>query len=239
MRAARPTGLGCPGSRQAAPRTGQDKPGAGEVVALAQDQMRSQIVSRPRREQSRCLGTELVEQVAKLCSLGGAERADRSYRRSVTRSAASLAAPLRTSRIRHRRPAVRDCGSSRASITQARKSPVPVPHARAAVWPLQVLPAGITDRRDPRRVRYRPMAVPGPRCDAARSGPATGSWDQPQPTCTGELLPLPGRARRQRCARDDAADPSARPARSASVTATSRACRVGFEPGVGVSMNRP
>jgi len=46
-------------------------------------------------------------------------------------------------------------------------------------------------------------------------------------------------ARRQRPARNEAADPSARPARSARVAATSRACSVGFEPGVGVSMNRP
>src|SRR2546430_9420842 len=58
---------------QAAPRTGQDKPGASEVVALAQDQVRGEIAGRPRREESRCLGTELTEQVAELCSLDGVE----------------------------------------------------------------------------------------------------------------------------------------------------------------------
>jgi hypothetical protein len=57
--------------RQAAPRTGQDKPGAGEVVALAEDQVRGEIAGRPRLKERRCLGTELVEQVAELCSLDG------------------------------------------------------------------------------------------------------------------------------------------------------------------------
>jgi hypothetical protein len=57
--------------RQAAPRTGQDKPGAREVVALAQDQVRGQIAGCPRREESRRVGTQFVEQVAKLCSLDG------------------------------------------------------------------------------------------------------------------------------------------------------------------------
>src|SRR5260221_5933877 len=59
--------------RQAAPRTGQDKPGASEVVALAQDEVRGEVAGRPRREEGRCLGTELVEQVAELCSLDGVE----------------------------------------------------------------------------------------------------------------------------------------------------------------------
>ena len=58
---------------QAAPPTGQDKPGASKVVALAQDQVRGDIAGRPRREESRCLGTEFAEQVAELCSLGGVE----------------------------------------------------------------------------------------------------------------------------------------------------------------------
>ena len=58
---------------KAAPRTRQDKPGASEVVTLAKDQVRREIAGRPRLEQSRCLGTELVEQVAELCSLDGVE----------------------------------------------------------------------------------------------------------------------------------------------------------------------
>jgi len=58
-------------SNQAAPPTGQDKPGASEVVALAEDQVRGEIAGRPRREDGRCLGTEFVEQVAELCSLDG------------------------------------------------------------------------------------------------------------------------------------------------------------------------
>ena len=58
---------------QAAPRTGQDKPGASEVVALAQDEVRGEIAGRPRREESRCPGTEFVEQVSQLCSLDGVE----------------------------------------------------------------------------------------------------------------------------------------------------------------------
>ena len=59
--------------RQAAPRTGQDKPGASQVVALAQDQVRGQIAGRPPREESRRPGTQFVEQVAELCSLDGVE----------------------------------------------------------------------------------------------------------------------------------------------------------------------
>ena len=38
---------------------------------LAQDEVRGEIAGRPRRKESRCLGTEFVEQVAELCSLGG------------------------------------------------------------------------------------------------------------------------------------------------------------------------
>lgn len=58
---------------QAAPRTGQDKPGGSEVVVLAQDEVRGEIVGRPRREESRCLGAEFVEQLSQLCSLDGVE----------------------------------------------------------------------------------------------------------------------------------------------------------------------
>jgi hypothetical protein len=59
--------------RQAAPRTGQDQPGASEAVALAQDEVRGDIAGHPRREESRRLGTKFAEQVAELCSLGGVE----------------------------------------------------------------------------------------------------------------------------------------------------------------------
>ena len=63
---------------QTAPRTGQDKPGTGEVVVLAQDEVRGEIAGRPRGEERRCLGTELVEQVAELCSLGGVKELGQS-----------------------------------------------------------------------------------------------------------------------------------------------------------------
>ncbi len=58
---------------QAGPPTGQHKPGAGEVVALAEDQVRGEIAGRPRLKERRCPGAELVEQVAELCSLDGVE----------------------------------------------------------------------------------------------------------------------------------------------------------------------
>lgn len=54
---------------EATPSTRQDKPGASEVVMLAEDEVRREIAGRPRLKESRCLGTELVEQVAELCSL--------------------------------------------------------------------------------------------------------------------------------------------------------------------------
>jgi len=54
-----------------APPTGHDKPRAGDVVALAEDQVRGEIAGRPRLKERRCLGTELVEQVAEPCSLDG------------------------------------------------------------------------------------------------------------------------------------------------------------------------
>ena len=44
------------------------------MVALAEDEVRGEIAGRPRLEESRCLGTELVEQVAELCSLDGVEK---------------------------------------------------------------------------------------------------------------------------------------------------------------------
>jgi hypothetical protein len=56
---------------QAPPPSGQDKPGAGEVVALADDQVRGEIAGRPRLKERRCLRTKLIEQVAELCSLDG------------------------------------------------------------------------------------------------------------------------------------------------------------------------
>jgi len=56
---------------QATPCTGQDKSGAGEVLALAKDQVRGEIAGRPRLNERRCLGAELVEQVAELRSLDG------------------------------------------------------------------------------------------------------------------------------------------------------------------------
>jgi hypothetical protein len=49
---------------QAAPRPGQDKPGAGEGVTLAQNQVCGDVAGRPRLQQRRREGTELVEQVA-------------------------------------------------------------------------------------------------------------------------------------------------------------------------------
>jgi hypothetical protein len=72
----------------AAPRTAQEKPRAGEGVMLAQDEVRGEIAGRPRRQESRRLGTELVKQVAELCPLGGIEDANPSDRQSVVRPAA-------------------------------------------------------------------------------------------------------------------------------------------------------
>ena len=40
---------------------------------LALDEVRGEIAGCPRREESRCLGTEFAEQIAELCSLGGVE----------------------------------------------------------------------------------------------------------------------------------------------------------------------
>jgi hypothetical protein len=58
---------------QTAPRTGQDKPGAGEIIMLPEHQVRGDITGRPRLEERRRLGTELVEQVAELFPLHGVE----------------------------------------------------------------------------------------------------------------------------------------------------------------------
>jgi hypothetical protein len=58
---------------EAAPGTGQDQPGAGEVVVLAEDEVRGEIAGRPRLEEGWCLGTELVEQVTEPRSLDGVE----------------------------------------------------------------------------------------------------------------------------------------------------------------------
>ena len=58
---------------KAAPRTGQDQPGSSERVVLAKDEVRGQIARRPRLKQSGCFGTQLLEQVAQLCSLDGVE----------------------------------------------------------------------------------------------------------------------------------------------------------------------
>jgi hypothetical protein len=56
---------------QPTPRAGQDESGSGQAVVLADDEVRGEIAGRPRGKESGCLGTELVEQVADLCSLGG------------------------------------------------------------------------------------------------------------------------------------------------------------------------
>ena len=58
---------------EAAPRPGEDKARAGEVVALAKDEVRGKVAGRPRLEESRRLGAELFEQVAELGSLDGVE----------------------------------------------------------------------------------------------------------------------------------------------------------------------
>ena len=58
---------------EAAPRTGENEPWCREVVVLAQHQVRSEIARRPRVEQGRRVGTELVEQVGELSALDGVE----------------------------------------------------------------------------------------------------------------------------------------------------------------------
>jgi hypothetical protein len=43
------------------------------MVVLAEDEVRGEIAGRPRLEEGRCFGTELLEQVAELYSLDGVE----------------------------------------------------------------------------------------------------------------------------------------------------------------------
>jgi hypothetical protein len=62
-----------PSFGEAAPRPGQHQSGDGEGVVLAQDEVRGDIAGRPRHQESRCPGTEFVEQVGELSSLGGVE----------------------------------------------------------------------------------------------------------------------------------------------------------------------
>ena len=63
-----------PPFRQAAPCAGNDEPWAGEIVALAQDEMRGHIASRPWGQERRRVRAEFVEQVAELCPLIGVEQ---------------------------------------------------------------------------------------------------------------------------------------------------------------------
>lgn len=58
---------------EAAPPTGQDEPGACEAIEIAQRQVRGEVPGHPRREQGWCVGAELIEQVAQLCSLSRVE----------------------------------------------------------------------------------------------------------------------------------------------------------------------
>ena len=43
------------------------------MVVLAQDEVRREIAGGPRLQESRCLGTDLFEQVAEMCSFNGVE----------------------------------------------------------------------------------------------------------------------------------------------------------------------
>jgi hypothetical protein len=58
---------------EAAPGAGKDEPRSCKRIVLAEDEVRSEIAGRPRLEERRCVGTELVEQVDELCSLSGVE----------------------------------------------------------------------------------------------------------------------------------------------------------------------
>ncbi len=58
---------------EAPPGAAQDEPRACEGVVLAQDEVRGEIAGRPRLQEGRCLGAELVEQVGELCSLDSVE----------------------------------------------------------------------------------------------------------------------------------------------------------------------
>lgn len=58
----------------AAPHPWQDKPRSGGMVVLAEGDMRGEIAGSPRLQESWCLDTELIEQVAELCSFNGVEK---------------------------------------------------------------------------------------------------------------------------------------------------------------------
>lgn len=58
---------------EAAPPTGQDKPGGCQAIKIAHDQVRGEVTTRPGREQGWCVRTELIQQVAQLRSLTGIE----------------------------------------------------------------------------------------------------------------------------------------------------------------------
>ena len=58
---------------KAGPCTGKDKSGSSEMVVLAEDEVRGEVAGRPRLEERRCFGPELVEKVDELCSLNGVE----------------------------------------------------------------------------------------------------------------------------------------------------------------------
>jgi len=59
---------------KAAPQAGQDEPGSSEIVVLAQGEVRGEIAGSPRLQESWCLGTEFIEQVAELCSFNSVEK---------------------------------------------------------------------------------------------------------------------------------------------------------------------
>src|SRR5689334_9129909 len=55
--------------REAAPCSGNDKSGRGEIIMFTQNKVRGKVVGRPRREHRRSLRAELVHQVAELLPL--------------------------------------------------------------------------------------------------------------------------------------------------------------------------
>jgi hypothetical protein len=60
---------------EAAPHSGDDESWRREVVALAENKMRSEITRRPRLEKGRSLGAELVHQVAQSFAFDGVQEA--------------------------------------------------------------------------------------------------------------------------------------------------------------------
>lgn len=60
---------------EAAPRAGKDEPRCSEVVVLAEDEVRREVVRRPRLEKRRSLRAEFVEEIAELGSLDGVDLA--------------------------------------------------------------------------------------------------------------------------------------------------------------------